>query len=118
VSIVFISHGLGLVSELCDDVIVMYAGTVAEAAPTRALFADPQHPYTRALLACEISTQDAGDPRLRSIPGEVPDLVAVPGGCIFFDRCGDRMPTCRLEPPALRPCGENHRAACIFAGAR
>ena len=117
VSIVFISHSLGLVSELCDDVVVMYAGTVAEAAPAVELFARPAHPYTKALLACEASTRDDDEPRLLSIPGEVPDLVHVPAGCIFADRCAFRMPQCRVENPALRPAGPGHGAACLLVPA-
>jgi peptide/nickel transport system ATP-binding protein len=116
VSIVFISHSLGLVSELCDDVVVMYAGTVAEEAPAEELFARPQHPYTRALLRCERSTRDDSAARLIAIPGEVPDPVSVPPGCIFVDRCAERLPECRLAQPALRPGGQDHRAACILVG--
>jgi oligopeptide/dipeptide ABC transporter ATP-binding protein len=115
-SIVFISHSLGLVSELCDDVVVMYAGTVVEQAPARELFANPQHPYTRALLEAEASTRDETDAKLKSIPGEVPDLTAVPPGCIFVERCPSRIPECRIDNPALRPCGEAHEAACILVG--
>jgi peptide/nickel transport system ATP-binding protein len=118
VSIVFISHSLGLVSELCDDVVVMYAGTIAEAAPAGELFASPRHPYTRALLDCELSTRDDSDARLRAIPGEVPDLVAVPAGCIFVERCGERIPVCRDKDPGLRHAGPGHNAACVHVGAR
>jgi peptide/nickel transport system ATP-binding protein len=116
VSIIFISHSLGLVSELCDDVVVMYAGTIAEAAPASEVFASPRHPYTRALLDCELSTRDDGDERLRAIPGEVPDLVAVPPGCIFVERCGERIPVCRVTDPGLRRAGPDHDAACVHVG--
>ena len=115
-SIVFISHSLGLVSELCDDVVVMYAGTVAETAPAGELFAAPRHPYTRALLACELSTRDDTDPRLTAIPGSVPDLVAVPPGCIFVERCSESEPACRDRQPDLRSAGPRHGAACIHVG--
>ena len=118
VSIVFISHSLGLVSELCDDVVVMYAGSVAEQAPAAEIFAHPCHPYTRALLACELSTREEGDERLAAIPGEVPDLVTVPPGCVFAGRCIEREAACLLAPPGLRPCGHAHAAACIHVDAQ
>jgi peptide/nickel transport system ATP-binding protein len=118
VSIVFISHSLGLVSELCDDVVVMYAGAVAEQAPATDLFAAPCHPYTRALLACEMSTREEGDERLVAIPGEVPDLVTVPPGCVFAGRCLESEAACLLAPPGLRPCGGSHEAACIHVSGR
>lgn len=118
VSIVFISHSLGLVSELCDDVVVMYAGAVAESAPTEELFGNPRHPYTRALLDCELSTRTQGKSRVQAIPGEVPDLVVIPSGCIFVDRCGVRIPVCRRNDPGLRHAGEHHEAACVHVGAR
>jgi oligopeptide/dipeptide ABC transporter ATP-binding protein len=116
VSIIFISHSLGLVSELCDDVVVMYAGTVVESAPAEELFRNPRHPYTRALLESELSTRDEGSRRLHSIAGEVPDLVTVPSGCIFVERCGVRIPVCRTDDPGLRPAGPEHRAACVHVG--
>ena len=118
VSIVFISHSLGLVSELCDDVVVMYAGRVAEDGAAAELFADPQHPYTRALLACETSIREDSDRRLVAIPGEVPDLVAVPPGCIFVERCQRRIPVCREAQPGLRSRKPGHSAACVHVGER
>jgi peptide/nickel transport system ATP-binding protein len=117
VSIVFISHSLGLVSELCDDVVVMYAGAIAEEGPAADLFADPQHPYTRALLACETSTRDDSDRRLVAIPGEVPDLIAVPQGCVFVERCDKRIPVCRAAPPGMRIASPDHSAACVHVSA-
>jgi oligopeptide/dipeptide ABC transporter ATP-binding protein len=112
-SIVFISHHLGLVAQLCDDLCVMYAGTVVETGPVAALLADPRHPYTRALLACEIEEGDAG--RLVSIPGEVPDPVHPPPGCVFAPRCGFVVPRCRAEPPAATEIAPGRRAACHLA---
>jgi peptide/nickel transport system ATP-binding protein len=116
-SILFISHSLGLISEICHDVIVMYAGAVAEQAPAASLFAAPRHPYTRALIACELSTREEGNIRLTSIPGEVPDLALVPPGCVFAGRCPESEPACRVAPPALRACAPTHEAACIHVGA-
>jgi peptide/nickel transport system ATP-binding protein len=88
-SVLFVSHSLGLVADLCDQVIVMYGGTIVETGPSAEIFANPRHPYTRALLACEIDPFAAWDPAqpLATIPGAVPDLVAPPIGCIFQSRC-------------------------------
>jgi peptide/nickel transport system ATP-binding protein len=114
-SIVFVSHSLGLVAELCDEVVVMYAGTVVETAPTAELFARPHHPYTLALLACEIRPEDPPEGRLVSIPGEVPNLVEVPPGCIFAARCPSVMPRCTVERPPLMDVAAGHRSACWLA---
>ncbi len=113
-SIIFISHSLGLISELCDEVVVMYAGTIVETAPAQELFANPRHPYTRALLNCEVGADASDDRRLRSIPGEVPDLIELPRGCIFAGRCELSETRCTVENPELRECGPRHRAACLL----
>jgi oligopeptide/dipeptide ABC transporter ATP-binding protein len=109
-SIVLISHHLGLVAQLCDDLCVMYGGTVVETGPVAEVLASPRHPYTRALLACEIEADDAG--RLVSIPGEVPDPVAPPSGCVFAPRCPHAEAICRAEVPPLRDAGPGRAAAC------
>ncbi len=110
-SIVFVSHSLGLISEICDEVAVMYAGKIVESGPVASLFSRPSHPYTRALLACEIDPADAPGERLVTIPGGLPDLVSVPSGCIFADRCPSRFARCAEEPPP-RPVAPGHAAAC------
>jgi peptide/nickel transport system ATP-binding protein len=110
-SIVFVSHSLGLVSEICDEVAVMYAGKIVETGPTASVFAQPSHPYTRALLACEIDPEDEPGERLVTIKGELPDLVALPKGCIFAARCPARFEKCATEPP-LVSVSSDHRAAC------
>ncbi len=110
-SIVFISHHLGLVAQLCDDLCVMYGGTVVESGPAMAVCGGPKHPYTKALLACEIE-EDAHADRLVSIPGDVPDPVAKAQGCIFAPRCGYAIDRCRTEVPLLRPVGPDRAAAC------
>jgi peptide/nickel transport system ATP-binding protein len=110
-SIVFVSHSLGLISEICDEVAVMYAGKVVESGPTASLFARPSHPYTVALLACEIDPDDEPDDRLVTIKGGLPDLVNVPRGCIFAERCPSRFDKCAEEPP-LRGVAPDHNAAC------
>ncbi|MGG5819977.1 ABC transporter ATP-binding protein [Falsiroseomonas sp. HW251] len=112
-SIVFISHHLGLVAQLCDDLCVMYGGTVVETGPVGSVLDGPRHPYTRALLACEIEDGDEG--RLVSIPGEVPDPVQPPPGCIFAPRCEFVRDHCRAEVPAAREIAPQRRSACHFA---
>ena len=110
-SIVFVSHSLGLISELCDEVAVMYAGKIVESGPNATLFGTPRHPYTLALLACEIDPDDAPGERLVTIEGGLPDLTDVPPGCIFAARCPLRFDKC-VEQPPLRPVAPGHRAAC------
>ena len=112
-SIILISHSLGLVADLCDRVIVMYAGRVAESGPVGDVFSRPRHPYTEALLACEIDpwqTTDSDAP-LPRIPGSPPDLVDPPTGCVFAARCPQRFDRCSL-PPELKPLAGGRAVAC------
>ncbi len=109
-SILFISHDLGLVARLCDDIAVLYGGLVLEAGPADAVVATPAHPYTAALLAC--SLDEGGTGRLPSIPGDVPDPVADPAGCIFAPRCPLAEARCREEAQTMRLVGPEHGAAC------
>jgi oligopeptide/dipeptide ABC transporter ATP-binding protein len=111
-SIVFISHHLGLVAQLCDDLCVMYGGTIVETGPVAEVLAAPRHPYTRALLACELDDDVVGA-RLVSIPGEVPDPVAEHTACVFAPRCPHATDACRAAVPALRIAGPGRRAACV-----
>ncbi len=113
-SIVFISHHLGLVAQLCDDLCVMYGGTVVETGPVADVLAHPRHPYTRALLACEIEAHDQGA-RLVSIPGEVPDPVAPHVACMFAPRCAHAQDACRAGVPPMRSVGAQSRVACFRA---
>ena len=110
-SILFISHQLGLVAQLCDDLAVMYGGAVIESGPVLAICAAPKHPYTAALLACELDGEPAPGP-LVSIPGDVPDPVLLPPGCIFAPRCPGVEDRCRSEPQALRELTPGWQAAC------
>jgi peptide/nickel transport system ATP-binding protein len=112
-SIVLISHSLGLVADLCDHVIVMYAGKVVESGPVDAVFATPQHPYTEALLACEIDPWQVANSSapLPRIPGSPPDLVDPPAGCVFAARCPKRFERCS-EPPPLKSIGAERSVAC------
>lgn len=117
-SILFISHHLGVIAELCDEVVVMYAGEVVEAGSVRDVFHNPAHPYTRALLECDPGHIKEKTRNLPTIPGNIPDLVSLPLGCIFADRCPQRHDAC-TEHPALSKASAGHRAAChlIKAGA-
>ncbi len=104
-AIVIVTHHLGVIAELCDRVAVMYAGEVVEDGPVDAIFHDPQHPYTRALLACDPAVVDPSSGRLPTIGGRLPDLSALPEGCAFAARCGQAAAICRHPPPrrALQP---------------
>jgi peptide/nickel transport system ATP-binding protein len=110
-AIVFISHHLGLVAELCDDLVVMYGGTVVETGPVAAVLADPKHPYTRALLDCEI--EDGADGRLASIAGDVPDPAAQLDGCIFAPRCSHAVDLCRTGHMSPLAITGNRTTACV-----
>jgi oligopeptide/dipeptide ABC transporter ATP-binding protein len=113
-SVLFISHHLGAVAELCERVAIMYAGEVVEQGAVRDIFRDPRHPYTRKLLECDPGRVLEPQPRLPTIGGELPDLVRLPQGCIFEGRCPDRFARCRERPPVetVRP---GHEAACYKA---
>jgi peptide/nickel transport system ATP-binding protein len=107
----FISHDLGVVRHLSDRVIVMYLGRVVEIAPTEALFAQPSHPYTQALLA-EVPRLDRRRRTYVPIKGEIPSPLAPPPGCHFHPRCPHAMPRCAAEAPALREIAPGRLAAC------
>lgn len=108
-TLILISHDLGVIGAICRRVVVMYAGTVVEDAPAEALFAEPRHPYTQGLLA---AVPDLAQPDVlpRGIPGSIPSLRAPPSGCRFHPRCDQAMPICRTEAPPLR--GGARRTAC------
>ena len=118
-SIIFITHDLGVVAELTDDVLVMYAGRVVERSPTAKLFADPLHPYTVGLLRSVPGFgQNIGKKRLPTIEGMVPDLRELPRGCRFQDRCALVEPRCREEEPPLFPVDEREVACFVVADQR
>lgn len=110
-SILFISHHLGVIAELCDRVVVMYAGSVVESGTVREIFHNPKHPYTRRLIECDPGHIKERVRILPTIPGEVPDLANLPEGCIFRDRCVQAFDRCS-QPPALKSLAEDHNAAC------
>ena len=110
-AIVLITHDLGVVAGVCDDVAVMYGGRIVEQAPADALFATPAHPYTRGLLACTPRIDLAADGQLPAIPGTPPPLNAMPPGCAFAPRCAIAEPACSVAPPQPRHF-ERRMAAC------
>ena len=114
-SLILITHDLGLIAENCDDVVVMYAGRVAEIAPAAVLFASPLHPYTRGLLSSIPSRAKSAKCLLPTIPGMVPSLSQMPEGCRFSDRCPMAESICRSRVPALTPKGADRSVACHLA---
>ncbi len=111
-SIVIITHDMGVVADIADDVAVMYAGRIAEIAPVQALFHKPQHPYTALLLASVPKLTDAPKADLATIEGRVPTPDEFGAGCRFADRCPLASEKCRAEQPLLFDCGGGHRSAC------
>jgi oligopeptide/dipeptide ABC transporter ATP-binding protein len=109
--IILITHDLGVIADLVDDVIVMYAGKLVEQAPVRRLFAEPQHPYTRGLLR-SVPSLDLKEHRLRTIEGTVPPAHAMPAGCRFNPRCALVRDICREQEPPLVDARDGTLAAC------
>ena len=110
-SILLISHNLGAIARVCDDVYVMYAGKIVEHADICTLFDRPAHPYTKGLLNA-VSSLRAGGKELDTIPGNVPGLLHLPGGCSFSPRCGCCRPECLERMPELREISPGHSVRC------
>ena len=110
-AILIITHDLGVIAELADEVVVMYAGKVVEKAPVRSLFEDPQHPYTIGLLG-SIPRLDVERERLATIEGSVPSPANQPAGCRFAPRCPFADARCHAEAPPLRDMAPEHQVAC------
>ena len=113
----FVSHDLSVIEYLCDRVAVMYVGKLVELAPTDAIFANPQHPYTEALLSA-VPKPDPRNRRRRQrivLEGDVADPANPPTGCYFHPRCRYAKARCSTETPALRPINTGHYAACHYA---
>lgn len=115
-SVLFISHHLGVIAELCDDVVVMYAGEVVERGTARQVLNRPAHPYTARLLECDPARQPGRTRNLPTIPGEIPSLHERPPGCIFAARCDSRTLACN-EPPPYRTLEDRHIVRCVNIGA-
>ena len=109
-AVILITHDLGVVAEVCDEVVVMYAGQVVERAPVEDLFRFPQHPYTVGLLGA-LPRLGERRPRLAAIDGTVPNMMAPPRGCRFEPRCPFRVAAC-AEPPPLAELGGGHLSRC------
>ena len=110
-SILFITHDLGVVAEVCDDVVVMYSGRVVEKGDVRSIFANPSHPYTRGLLASIPKLGEYAE-ELESIPGNVPNPKYMPQGCKFAPRCSCAFDKCREEEPGFYDVGGGHMSRC------
>ncbi len=111
-SLLLITHDLGVVAQLADRVAIMYAGRIVEEGPADDVLSSPAHPYTRGLLA-SLPGATPGS-RLQAIPGSVPDLAKLPRGCAFGPRCGDRVDGCDLRPPEPVHVAAAHTARCIL----
>ncbi len=112
--LLLITHDLGVVAERADDVAIMYAGRIVEQAPVLEIFDHPRHPYTQALFR-SMPGMGKRQARLETIPGQVPDLLRLPGGCAFRDRCPARIAACADVVPTLEERAPGHRVACLRA---
>ena len=114
-AMILVTHDLGIVAERADDVAIMYAGRIVERAPVAAIFSSPRHPYTRGLLRSIPKVGADRARRLEAIPGVVPDLLQLPSGCHFRDRCGRAISRCTAIDPSLDELRPGHWAACVRA---
>jgi oligopeptide/dipeptide ABC transporter ATP-binding protein len=113
-ALLLITHDLGVVAAMADEVLVMYAGRVVERADVDTLFHAPRHPYTQALLACVLDIEDDGRSPLAPIAGQPPDLHHPPPGCRFSPRCPRAVASCRRQDPQLLPVSDRQAAACLL----
>ncbi|ARP82883.1 ABC transporter ATP-binding protein [Bordetella genomosp. 8] len=115
-AVVFITHNLGVVAQLCTHVAVMYAGNIVESGPARQVFHHPRHPYTQALLGA-VPTRDLRRGGLAALPGTVPDLLDPPSGCRLAPRCPHARQECVAALPPVVHVGEGQKVACVLAQA-
>jgi oligopeptide/dipeptide ABC transporter ATP-binding protein len=115
-SVLLITHDLGIVAELADDVAVMYASKLVEYAPVTELFSNPLHPYTQGLFRSRPKAGANRSERLLTIPGMVPSPLRFPGGCKFHPRCPFVQENCRQDEPTLREIAPGHLVSCYYAG--
>jgi oligopeptide/dipeptide ABC transporter ATP-binding protein len=114
-SVLLITHNLGVVAQVCDEVAVMYAGNVVERGSTRRVFKNPAHPYTQGLLR-SIPTPQTKRGELSGVPGQIPNLIQPPPGCRFEPRCSHAMPVCRAVFPSMTTLQADHQVACYLYG--
>ncbi len=112
-TVLLITHNLGVVARTCERVAVMYSGRVIEESPVRELFKNPQHPYTQGLIAA-VPQKETSRGGLIGIPGMIPNLIDPPQGCRFHPRCEHAMDICRTKVPATTTISENHRTSCFL----
>jgi oligopeptide/dipeptide ABC transporter ATP-binding protein len=113
ISVLLITHDMGVIAKVCHRVAVMYGGMVVEEGPVREIFDHPKHPYTRGLLNA-IPTPDVEQGELKGIPGSPPSFLNPPTGCRFHPRCPQRLEHCHLDPPATVAVGPQHAIACYL----
>ena len=109
---IFITHDLGVVSQVCDQVMVMYGGRILEKAPVNELFSNPRHPYTYGLIQSVKALSKPTQDRLYTIPGQVPPLGSFGTGCVFYSRCFKASDACQAKQPNMIHSG-NHSYACL-----
>ncbi len=114
-SIMFITHDLGVIAEMADYVVVMYAGRIVEQGTVRQIFHHPKHPYTVGLMKSKPGGATVGD-RLYSIKGQVPNPINMPNHCYFCNRCEKAMPICHEQYPGITHFSEDHSASCFLYG--
>lgn len=112
-TVLLITHNIGVVAQLCNRIAVMYAGNVVEVGPTRQILQQPQHPYTQGLLRA-IPTAEVARGGLQGVPGVVPSLLQPPTGCRFHPRCAHTVDRCRTEPPPLVQTNLEQQVACVL----
>jgi len=111
-SILFITHNLGIINQICDRVLIMYAGKIQEAGTKEDIFLNPLHPYTTGLLACYPNPDKVKNDKLDEIPGTIPNALSYPRGCKFHPRCSKVMDICREIEPELTGYNGNHFVRC------
>ena len=112
-SVIMITHDLGVIAETCESVVVMYAGKVAETGSVYDIFDHPRHPYTRGLLASIPRLETQPKSKLPIIEGMVPGLLDLPAGCRFENRCPNRTDSCNEKPPVIEAVSDSHKVACF-----
>ncbi len=111
-SVLFITHDMGVIAEMADDIVIMYLGKIVESGPVSELFRNPKHPYTVGLLQSIPSITDKKKDKLQTIEGNVPSPFNIPPGCGFAPRCSRKMDICSQESPVLKLSDNNHKTSC------